>query len=169
MIARAPYRLTGRLRVGLPPAAAFRLFTPRGERDWVRGWAPHFPVPTEDDTAPGTVFETRAPGEPATTWVVVERERPRRIRYARVTPHSRAGTVTVEVLDGDPGGPGPGDPDRTGGSSEVRVSYELTPLADAATGYLDEFASGYPAFLRSWQDTIEAWLADVAPGRTPRG
>jgi hypothetical protein len=48
-------RLTGRIRVALPPREAFRLFTPRGEQDWVHGWHPHFPAPAPDDTEPGTV------------------------------------------------------------------------------------------------------------------
>jgi hypothetical protein len=38
-------RLTGRIQVPLPPEEAFRLFTPRGEQDWVHGWRPHFPAP----------------------------------------------------------------------------------------------------------------------------
>jgi hypothetical protein len=32
--------VTGRIPVGLPPAEAFRLFTPRGEQDWAPGWRP---------------------------------------------------------------------------------------------------------------------------------
>ena len=35
----AEYRLTGQLRVDLPPQDAFRLFTPRGEQDWDE-WRP---------------------------------------------------------------------------------------------------------------------------------
>ena len=43
--------LTGTLRVPLPADEAFRLFTARGERDWVDGWEPHFPDPVDDDVA----------------------------------------------------------------------------------------------------------------------
>lgn len=138
----APYRLTGSLEVELPPEEAFRLFTARGEREWVDGWDPWFPADTPDDTAPGTVFETDAHGE-RTTWVVVDRHVGRRISYARVTPGSRAGTVTVEV-----------QPARRG--SLVTVTYVLTALADEARPHLESFAAGYPEFLRSWQDTIAA-------------
>ncbi|MBG0829921.1 hypothetical protein HS041_19320 [Planomonospora sp. ID67723] len=53
-------KLTGTLTVPLPPEEAFHLFTARGEERWVEGWRPRFPVPVEDDTAPGTVFETGA-------------------------------------------------------------------------------------------------------------
>ena len=137
-------RLTGRIEVALPPGEAFRLFTPRGERDWAHGWDPRFPSPAVDDTEPGTVFETSAHGQ-HTIWLVTARENGKRISYARVTPGHQAGTVTVTV---SPAGP----------HSEVEVTYELTTLTSAADHKLAEFADGYPAYLRSWQDSIAALL-----------
>lgn len=142
--------LTGHVAVPLPPEGAFRLFTPVGERDWVSGWDPHFPVPVDDDSAPGTVFVTEAgaaPGaeHPATTWMVVDREPGRRIRYARVVPELHAGTVTV-ALDG------------AGDHSDVTVTYELTPLSPGGAERLDAFAAGYPAFLKSWETAISRAL-----------
>jgi hypothetical protein len=142
-------RLTGRIGVALPPEEAFLLFTPRGERAWAPGWEPHFPAPTPDDGAPGTVFETHGHGHGhTTTWLVLTRHPGRLISYARVTPHDRAGTVTVTVED-------------TGGRSDVEVTYELTALTPAAAPGLDAFARGYPAYLRSWQDAIDAHLAQT--------
>ena len=139
-------RLTGTLDVALPPEEAFTLFTPRGEEEWVDGWRPHFPADPIDDTEPGTVFQTDAHGD-HTLWVVVARETGRRISYARVTPGSRAGTVTVEL-----------EPTERG--SRVTVGYELTALSDAGQVGLDEFASTYPEFLRSWETAIETWRTD---------
>ncbi|HEU0286682.1 MAG TPA: SRPBCC family protein [Nocardioidaceae bacterium] len=136
-------RLTGTLDVALPPDEAFALFTPRGEEEWVDGWQPHFPVDPIDDTEPGTVFETHAHGDD-TIWVVVSRETGRRISYARVTPGSRAGTVTVEL-------------EPTAQGSRVTVGYELTALSDAGQVGLVEFAAMYPEFLRSWETAIEQW------------
>jgi hypothetical protein len=144
-------RLTGRIRVARPPAEAFGLFTPRGEQDWVQGWQPHFPVPAPDDTEPGTVFETGGHGQ-HTVWVVTERQPGRRISYARTTPGDRAGTVTVELSAAG----------RDGEASDVEVTYQLTALSAAARNGLREFADGYPAYLRSWQDAISAWL--LTPG-----
>jgi hypothetical protein len=148
-------RLTGRLRVGLPPAEAFLLFTPRGERDWAHGWEPHFPAEAPDDTEPGTVFETAAHGQ-HTTWLVTEREPGRRIGYARVTPGHQAGTVTVGLT-------------AAGDGSEVEVTYLLTALSDAAGRQLGDFAGGYAAYLRSWEEAIAAVLASSAryQGMTP--
>lgn len=138
----ATHHLTGRFTLPLEPADAFPLFTARGEQRWVPGWHPHFPVPTTDDTEPGAVFETRVDGE-TTTWVVVERQRDRRISYARVTPGSRAGTVTVDI-EAAPGG------------SEITVTYRLTPLSAEGEQNLAEFAAEYPVFLRSWETAIRA-------------
>jgi Polyketide cyclase / dehydrase and lipid transport len=133
-------RLTGRITVDLPPAEAFRLFTPRGEQDWAHGWDPVFPVMTGDDTEPGTVFRTSAHGKD-TIWLVTSREPGRQICYARVTPGDVAGTVTVTIsLSGD--------------HSDVEVTYQLTALTTEAREGLREFADGYPAYLRSWQDAI---------------
>ena len=149
-----PARLTGVIRVALPPAEAFRLFTARGEEDWAHGWHPAFPVETPDDSQPGTVFETSAHG-PRTVWVVTERQPGRRIGYARVTPGDRAGTVTVEL---SPAG-GHGE------ASDVEVTYQLTALSESAVDALREFADGYPAYLQSWQDAISGWLRS-SPSRS---
>jgi hypothetical protein len=68
-----------------------------GERAWAPGWDPVFPAgEAGDGAAPGTVFLTGA-----STWVVVDRTADR-VRYARVTPGVRAGTVEVRLRpDGD--------------------------------------------------------------------
>ncbi|MFI0420896.1 SRPBCC family protein [Spongiactinospora sp. 9N601] len=141
----AQYTLTGRPAVALPPEAAFTLFTPRGEEPWVAGWRPRFAAETGDDSAPGTVFETGAHDEP-TIWTVIARDPGRRVSYARVTPGSRAGTVTVEL-----------DADGRGGST-VQVTYELTALTPEGQGPLREFAEGYRDFLRSWEMDIARHL-----------
>ncbi|HLH57576.1 MAG TPA: SRPBCC family protein [Streptosporangiaceae bacterium] len=150
-------RLTGHIRVALPPDQAFRLFTPRGEEEWATGWKPRFPVPAPDDTRPGTVFETDAHGQ-RTVWLVVDRSEGRRISYARVTPGERAGTVTV-VIDAV---------GQHGEESDVEVTYDLTALSDATDGDLADFADGYAAYLRSWQNAIAARLrAEPSPHRHP--
>ena len=135
------YRLSGRISVALPPDEAFVLFTPRGEERWADGWQPVFPAPTEDDAAPGTVFETSAGGE-HTIWVVLGREPGRRMSYARVTPGSRAGTVSVDLEDS------------ADGRSAVEVTYALTALSPDGDRQLKEFAAGFSDYLKSWESAI---------------
>ncbi|RVX46730.1 hypothetical protein EDD27_9631 [Nonomuraea polychroma] len=151
----AQHTLVGQLPVALPPDETFGLFTPRGEERWVAGWRPRFPVGTGDDSAPGTAFETDSHGE-RTIWVVVGREPGRRVSYARVTPGSRAGIVTVEVSGDGQGG------------STVRVTYELTALTPEGEGPLREFAVGYPDFLRSWEAEISRHLGSRPPNAAAR-
>lgn len=138
------HRLSERILVALPADEAFQLFTPRGEREWAHGWDPTFPAPTDDDSEPGTVFETDAHGRRA-TWLVTDRERGRRIAYAQVVPDHRAGRITVMLEATDEG-------------SEVEVVYELTPLSEAGEHDLEQFAENYGDFLRSWQDEIATCL-----------
>ena len=146
-------RLTARIAVALPPAEAFRLFTPRGEQHWAHGWRPRFPARVVDDDEPGTVFETDAHGQ-RTIWLVTGREPGRRISYARVTPGHLAGTVTVTIS-------------AAGHHSEVEVTYQLTALTGPADRTLSEFADGYPAYLESWQEAITARIhnAGTSPGQ----
>jgi hypothetical protein len=134
--------LVGSLRVALPPAEAFRLFTATAEREWVEGWEPAFPDPAAAGTAVGTVFETDSAGHHA-TWIVIDHDGDRRIRYARVVTGRDAGTVEVRLApDGD--------------GTEVTVTYQLTALTPAGARWLDAFAAGYPAFLRSWEEALAA-------------
>ena len=97
--------------VPLEPERAMHLFTPVGERLWADHWEPRFPAGERGDgSAPGTVFLT---GD--THWVVVDRT-PDRVRYARVTPGVRAGTVEVRVRP-------------EGNAAVAEVTYEMTALA----------------------------------------
>jgi hypothetical protein len=149
-VSGAQVSLTGQVTVALPPGEALALFTPRGEERWVPGWRPRFPVSSDDDTAPGTVFETHADGE-HTIWVVAEREVGRRVAYARVTPGSRAGKVTV-AADGD-----------GRGGAAVQVTYELTALSPEGARELSDFAACYASFLRSWEEDIATLLRRGQP------
>jgi hypothetical protein len=121
-----------RIFVPLAPEQALQLFTPVGEREWAPHWAPVFPAGEHGDgAAPGTVFLTGG-----THWVVVDRAADR-IRYARVTPGVRAGTVEVRLA-----------PHQGGAIAEV--TYEMTAIA-----LDDEFE---PA-LHDWEPAIAAALA----------
>ena len=145
-------RLSGPVR--LPPGyePAWFLFTPRGETLWAKGWDPLFPAPADDDTEPGTVFET-AHGRQRTTWVVCAREPGRSVRYARLAHGRDAGTVTV-TLDDEPA---PGE------SRVATVDYDLTALSEDGASGLARFAAGYPEYLRHW----EAAIAGATGTRTP--
>lgn len=127
------------------------LFTPRGEKLWADGWEPLFPAPADDDTEPGTVFET-AHGPQRTTWVVCAREPARSVRYARVVHGQNAGTVTVTLDD----------------ARTATVDYDLTALSDEAATDLARFAAHYPQYLQHWEEAIAAATRTPGPPRTAR-
>ena len=133
-------RLTGSIRVGLPPEEAFGLFTPNGERAWAHGWAPEFPSPAADDSEPGTAFVTRHGGQTA-IWTVAGREPGRSIRYVSTVPGRRTGLITVTCTEAD-------------GGSAVTVSYDLTALDSSARADLRRFAGEYPEFLAHWERAL---------------
>ena len=130
-------RHTGTLRVDAPPAHAFQLFTPPGEKYWVEGWDPEV-LSGGDGRDVGAVFVTHIAGEDA-VWVVVDYDEDAlRARYARVAPGSRAGTVTVQARDDG------------SGWTEVTVAYELTALSEKGNVLLAGFDQ--PAFARMLAD-----------------
>ncbi len=89
----------------------------------------------------GVVFTTEADGH-AATWIVVDRDGDRRIRYARVVAGRDAGTVEVALAPA-------GDAE-----TSVTVTYRVTALGEAGAAWLARFAADYPAFLRSWETAI---------------
>lgn len=132
--------LDGNLRVPLPVSEAFRLFTARGEQEWVDGWQPSFPTPVADDAAVGTVFQTDHGGQHV-TWVVVDRDGDHRIRYARVAAGRDAGTVEVRLAP-------------AGQHTEVTVTYQLTALTPAGDEWLRHFAAHYSDMMLAWEAAI---------------
>jgi hypothetical protein len=145
-------RLRGTVRVALPSAEAFALFTPRGEQAWAEGWAPVFPAETVDDAEPGTVFLTDHDRH-QTLWVVASCEPGRAISYARVTPGKRAGLVTV-TCEGE------------GDGTSATVEYDLTALSAEADAQLDTFAAHYDEFLAHWQEAIDEVTAAPPASRS---
>jgi hypothetical protein len=142
-------RLVGTVRVPLTGPAAFRLFTPLGEKVWAQGWDPHFAAPVEDDSRPGTVFEV-AHDDVRSVWVVCRRDPDRLIQYARLIPGKNAGTITVTL-------------ETKTTESVATVEYALTALTDTATTELARFASHYPQYLAHWETAIAYACAEGSP------
>jgi hypothetical protein len=134
------------IRVPLPADEAMTVFTARGERRWVEGWAPEFPAgePSEEDE--GTVFVTTAHGR-STYWVVAARDSDR-VRYARTTPAFTAGTVEVRRRHSD------------ARSTHVDVTYDISALTPQGAVELDAFAARYEQDIGAWEGAIESALAN---------
>lgn len=132
--------------LALPPAEAFALFTPAGEKRWIRDWDPRYVHPASGETQAGMVFTT-GEGEERTYWSLVDYDpRGLRSRYARVTPASRFGFVEVAC-----------EPDA--GGTRVTVTYTFTALTPAGEAFLAGFGEdAFRAMIEGWKGLIEAWL-----------
>jgi hypothetical protein len=148
-VSRRHVSLTGEVRVGAPLTDAFPLFTPEGERVWAPGWDPEHHHPAGGETVRGGVFTTPGDDGRTTIWVVVDwNPESCSVRYARVTPGLRAGTVAVAC--------------RAAGAEATvaRVTYELaalTPEGDAELANWTEL--WYAGFLAEWEAQIATALA----------
>lgn len=130
-----------------PAATTLELFTPEGERRWVPDWSPDYLFRAGGGDEIDTVFRTEHDGE-ETLWIVLEHDLEEHdAAYARITPGSRLGTVTVDV-----------EPiDET--SCWVEVCYELTALTAAGNEVLRRFdAAAFRAMLDEWERRIAAVL-----------
>jgi len=130
-----------------PPDEVFPLFTPEGEKLWIKEWDPKFIHPASGKTLEGMVFTTGT-GDESTYWSLVAYDpRRRHARYARVTPASRFGFVQVNCSPhGDRG-------------TRVEVSYTFTALTEAGNAFLDNFSEdSFRAMIEGWKRLIEAWL-----------
>lgn len=141
---------SGVVSVPLPPAEAFPLFTPEGERAWVPGWVPTYPIPTQSADDPpepyaGLVFVTLDDEAPR-TWTVTRYDADaHRVSYAYTRTGRVAAMVDVAV-------------DRDGQSSVARVRYRMTALAPSAEVEVRSFAAGYPNMLAGWGQMIRRYL-----------
>ena len=137
----------GEFTLAIRPEEAFKLFTAAGERLWVPGWEPTIlgSLPQH----PGMVFLT-GEGDDRTIWTVLESDpKNGRVRYSRVTPVSKAGTVAVEVTACPDG-------------SKVSVVYDLTAIAPNDPAALNAYTiEGYASMMDQWRTLIEAMPPDA--------
>jgi hypothetical protein len=133
----------GSITVHADRARTLDLFTPEGEREWVPGWSPEYLFRAGGGDEIDTVFRT-AHGDEETLWIVLDHDRDEgTASYARITPGSRLGTVTVAV-----------EPiDET--SCWVEICYELTGLSPEGNAVLARFdARAFRAMLAEWEERI---------------
>jgi hypothetical protein len=147
---------TATIRLHAPPAQAFPLFEPEGERAWAPGWDPTWLHPLDGRACEGGVFVTGARGQ-ETIWTITAHEPSARVRYSRVTPGVHAVTVDVRLR--------PADADET----LADITYTITALTPAGNGAVAEIAARYDGWMVEWEQAINAALEAAAVGAAVAG
>lgn len=125
----------------LQAEAALKLFTPEGERLWIKEWDPQYLHPESGAAEEGMVFTT-AEGDALTYWTMVDFDLKRQqVRYVRLTPGSRSTIVHVSCTASG------------AGRCDVNVTYVLTGLSCAGNAFIDGFIG------EAFADMIERWRA----------
>jgi hypothetical protein len=133
----------GRLTLRGPLADVVPLFTAEGERRWVEGWEPWFPLPGHVHER-GEVWTTSAPAG-TTIWVTTDR-RADGVLLARVTPDVAAGLVEVTCRPG------------LDGTTDVDVAYDVTALSERGHDVVAHLRDGFDDMLVTWQRLAQAVL-----------
>jgi hypothetical protein len=115
------------------------LLTAEGERDWVPGWEPAFPL-TGHRHERGEVWTTEGDAG-RTIWVTAQRRADGAL-FARITPDVSAGLVDVHCYPA------------ASGMTDVVVEYDLTALGPAGTVALEQLARGFAAMLEDWRVAV---------------
>jgi hypothetical protein len=135
-----------------PAAAAFELFSPLGERDWVPEWSPELLYPPGTMWQRGQIFRTPGDRHPA-VWVITDLDRGRHlVEYHRVEPDRYLARVRVRCIE------------QSKGKTEVRVSYLFVGLSDAGNEEIAGMGSeSFAKKMQQWKQWIDASLHRRTP------
>lgn len=138
---------TGSFELPCSADTAFPLFSPEGERHWVKGWNPQPIFPDKIEFSRDAVF-TQGSGDEEAVWTIVDVDwQTHRAEYVRLAPASHSGhiVVTIESVDA--------------AHCRVMVSYTVTAFGEHSGRVLASFSEeAYAAKMRDWKQKISSYL-----------
>jgi hypothetical protein len=138
---------TGRFDLPCSAETAFPLFSPEGEKLWIKDWDPRPVFPDTIEFRRDTVFREGQADEEA-VWTILDADwQTHRAEYVRLAPTSHIAhiVVKIEALG----------PERC----KVAVSYTVTSFGEHAANILAAFSEeAYAAKMHDWQQKISAYL-----------
>ncbi|MGC2446708.1 MAG: hypothetical protein WA477_03635 [Candidatus Sulfotelmatobacter sp.] len=131
---------------------AFPLFSPEGERLWIKEWNPIPIFPDTIEFRRDTVFR-QGTGDGDAIWTIVDADwKSHRAEYVRVAAASHAARIVVKI---DPAGPE---------RCYVNAAFMVTAFADHGHSLLDSFSeTAYSAKMLDWQRWIREYLDSDRP------
>jgi hypothetical protein len=138
---------TGSFDLTCSAEAAFPLFSPEGERQWVKGWNPQPLFPEEIEFRRDTVFRQGA-GEEEAVWTIIDADwETYRAEYIRVATASHTAHILVAIES------------LASQRCRVTVSYTITAFGAHRQHLLDAFSeTAYAAKMSKWQRQINECL-----------
>ncbi len=138
---------TGSFELPCPADRAFPLFSPEGERNWVRGWDPRPVFPERIEFARDTVFRTADAGEEAIWTIVAADWQTHEAEYVRVAPDSHTAHIVVKIKS------------LAAERCKVVVRYTVTAFGGHAESLLAAFSEEvYVEKMRDWQQLTSSYL-----------
>lgn len=136
-----------------PVDELFPLFSPEGERHWVPEWE-YGNVMGTTELCEGYVFTTQSHDhrESEAVWVVSHYDPlDHRVRFYKVEPGNKVGTVTVSCRS------------LSENSTRVRVDYRYIALSEAGESFIAEFdAAAYAEYIDEWRELLTRYFANRA-------
>ncbi len=123
--------------------AAFPLFGPVRESEWVPEWAPSWIYPPEPrQSSDGAVFTTTLRAGVA-TWVMTVYDTDKRtVEYVNFIPGHRVTQISITVRP------------ETAATSIARVTYRVTALSQEGGEFVAHFAKNFPGEGPHWEKAI---------------
>lgn len=138
---------TGTLEFDCNADIAFPLFSPEGERLWIKTWNPRPIFPDTIAFERDTVFR-QGEGTEEAVWTIVDVDwQTHRAEYVRVAPRSHTAHIIVRIdaLSNE--------------RCKVCVSYTLTAFGENAPSLLESFSeSAYAEKMQNWRRWIGEYL-----------
>jgi hypothetical protein len=138
---------TGSFSLPCSPDQAFPLFSPEGERLWIKTWNPEPIFPNTIEFRRDTVFREGKEFHDS-LWTILDADPiAHRAEYVRHEPNSHAAHIIVKI-----------DPANEG--CQVTVTYIFTAFGPDAAELLTNFSeSAYAEKMRNWQRWLTEYLA----------
>jgi hypothetical protein len=135
-------------KITAPPDLVFPLLCPVREAEWLDGWRYELIYSESGYAEEGCVFKSIEADGAETFWLITKHDRQKdRIEFARLTPGSRVGKLSIQLTD---------NPD---GTTSSTVSYTFTALTEAGNRFIDDYTEDrFKEAMIWWEKSMNHFL-----------
>ena len=139
--------------INAEPSMVHRLICPVREAEWLDGWNCDLIFSQSGFAEAGCVFISRSKGEKDTIWMITKRDDQNyETEFARITPQSRIGCLTVRIEDGG------------NHTSRMHIAYTFTALTEKGNRFIENFTEeNFAKDMKFWEATLNHYLETGRP------